>query len=693
MVDDNEQVHCALIFAKARVTPLKQITVPRLELTASLLSAKIGTMLKRELEYENVNEFYWTDSQVVLAYLANDAKRFHVYVANRVQQIKDLTNPEQWNFVQSKDNPADVVSRGMNAKDLLTHKEWFEGPTMLYKQNIENYIDDNAIQRSCASEDPELKRENVSLSIRVEDKFDIGRFQHISDWFRLKRAVALCLKYKETLREKCRARQEGKNLHFDKTPRDSVTIEDIEKAETEILRLAQENAFGSLKPKENIPTHSPLRRLDIVIDDNGIVRVGGRLSRSKYPDYEKHPIVVPKTGHVTSLIIRYHHEKCYHQGKGITLNTIRLHGFWIINASSLVANHIRTCVLCRKLRGKTQVQKMAELPKERCEPSAPFCHCAVDCFGPFCVKEGRKLLKRYGCLFTCLSSRAIHIEVIHSMSTDSFINALRRLMSIRGPIKLLRSDQGTNFIGAKNELEASINVVQSKEVQQFLLKHSVRFEFNPPHASHFGGVFERMIRSARNVLNVLLDQHGSQLSDEALSTFMYEAANIVNSRPLTVDTLNDPFLEPLTPNHLLMMRSDNVLYPPGEFVKEDIYLTKRWKRVQYLLDQFWSRWRAEYLQSIQKRSKWHQPKRNFQIDDIVIIKDDDMIRNEWKLGRITQIKVSKDGLVRSASIRVADPTLDKHGKRQNKVIELNRPIHKLVLILENETGASPPGNH
>ena len=202
-----------------------------------------------------------------------------------------------------------------------------------------------------------------------------------------------------------------------------------------------------------------------------------------------------------------------------------------------------------------------------------------------------------------------------------------------------------------------------------------------------------MIRSARNILNVFLDQHGSQLSDEALSTFMYEAANIVNSRPLTVDTLNDPFLEPLTPNHLLMMRSDNVLYPPGEFVKEDIYLTKRWKRVQYLLDQFWSRWRAEYLQSIQKRSKWHKPKRNFQIDDIVIIKDDDMIRNEWKLGRITQIKVSKDGLVRSTSIRVADPTLDKHGKRQNKVTELNRPIHKLVLILENETGASPPGNH
>ena len=185
MVDDNEQVHCALIFAKARVTPLKQITVPRLELTASLLSAKIGTMLKRELEYENVNEFYWTDSQVVLAYLANDAKRFHVYVANRVQQIKDLTNPEQWNFVQSKDNPADVVSRGMNAKDILTHKEWFEGPTMLYKQNIKNYIDDNAIQRSCTSDDPELKRENVSLSIRVEDKFDIGRFQHIFDWFRL----------------------------------------------------------------------------------------------------------------------------------------------------------------------------------------------------------------------------------------------------------------------------------------------------------------------------------------------------------------------------------------------------------------------------------------------------------------------------------------------------------------------------
>ena len=380
MVDDNEQVHCALIFAKARVTPLKQITVPRLELTASLLSAKIVAMLKRELEYKNVNEFIWADSQVVLAYLTNAVKRFHVYVANRVQQIRDLTEPTQWNFVQSKDNPADLVSRGMSAEELLKHKEWFEGPAMLYERNMEDYIGNNVIQRRCASDDPELKPEHVTLATLVETKFNTERFKHISDWFRLKRAVALCLKYKATLLEKCRARQKERRFALDKTPRDSVTIE-------EILRLVHETAFESLKPKDKIPNNSPLCRLDAAVDDSGIVRVGGRLARSKYPDHEKHPIVMPKTGHVTRLIIRYHHEKCFHQGKGITLNTIRQHGFWIINASSLVANHIRTCVLCRKLRGTTQVQKMAELPEERCEPSAPFRHCAVDCFGPFCVKR------------------------------------------------------------------------------------------------------------------------------------------------------------------------------------------------------------------------------------------------------------------------------------------------------------------
>ena len=157
---------------------------------------------------------------------------------------------------------------------------------------------------------------------------------------------------------------------------------------------------------------------------------------------------------------------------------------------------------------------------------------------------------------------------------------------------MLRSDRGTNFVGAKRELQESLESVRNPEVKEFLQRHhcDIEFRFNPPSASHFGGVYERMIRSTRNILDVLLEQHGSQLDDESLQTFMYEAAAIINSRPLSTDAINDPHsLEPLTPNHLIMMKSNVILPPPGEFVRQDIYLRKRWKRVQYLLNQFWCR--------------------------------------------------------------------------------------------------------
>ena len=186
---------------------------------------------------------------------------------------------------------------------------------------------------------------------------------------------------------------------------------------------------------------------------------------------------------------------------------------------------------------------MADLPTDRLEPAAPFTYSAVDFFGPFYVKEGRKELKRYGVLFTCMTSRAVHLETANTMNTDSFINAYRRFIGRRGPVLQLRSDQGTNFVGARNELLTCLKEMDQGQMRAELLKDHcdwVEFKMNVPHASHMGGVWERQIRTVRNVLSVLLDQHGSQLDDESLRTFMTEAESIVNGRPLAVDTLNSP---------------------------------------------------------------------------------------------------------------------------------------------------------
>lgn len=285
-----------------------------------------------------------------------------------------------------------------------------------------------------------------------------------------------------------------------------------------------------------------------------------------------------------------------------------------------------------------------------------------------------------------MACRAIHLETANTLNTDSFINALRRFLALRGPIRQLRSDRGTNFVGGERELKEALAEIDSDCVGRFLSREGCDFDFkmNVPSASHMGGVWERQIRSVRNILSSLLDQAGSQLDDESLRTFMCEAAAIVNSRPLTVDNLNDPTSpEPLTPNHLLMMKSRIILPPPGEFQRADLYLRKRWRRVQYLTNQFWSRWTKEFIQSLQLRNKWVCPKRSLEVGDVVIIKDVNVARNEWHLGRIQETFSDGDDLVRRVKIAVGTTTLDASGRRKCSLLTLERPIHKLVLVLEN----------
>ena len=593
LVNDRQQVHCALVMGKARVAPLKQVTIPRLELTAAVVSLKISALIRRELDYQITKEVFWTDSKVVLGYIANDSKRFHVFVANRVQQIRDQTEPNQWLYVRTDKNPADHASRGLSVQELLDQSMWLKGPDFLWKYEIPTMDHENMPQ--LIPNDPEVKKVR-SLASHVQERPSdtiLGRLERFSDWYRAKRAIAACLKLKAKMVSKTQTRQLRPRSNTKSKAYEPVKVDQICEAEMIIIRLVQKEAFKDelsvlhtlqvgeansgrkvAKKRNNaMKQTSSLFRLDPYVDSDGLIRVGGRMRNADFPTGIKHPIILPRKHHVTDLVIRYCHEQVHHQGRGMTMNEIRANGFWIIGCGSAVSNHILQCVKCRKLRSSPQEQKMADLPEDRLEPAPPFTYCAVDFFGPWHIKDGRKELKRYGALFTCMASRSIHIETANSLDTDSFINALRRFMAVRGPIRQLRSDQGTNFVGAANELKCALNDLDENRVQQFLTAKRCdyfKFKMNVPSASHMGGVWERQIRTVRSVLASLMDQAGSQLDDESLRTLMCEAAAVVNSRPLTVDNLSDPTsLAPLTPNHLLTMKSSVVLQPPGQFESAD----------------------------------------------------------------------------------------------------------------------------
>ena len=289
-------------------------------------------------------------------------------------------------------------------------------------------------------------------------------------------------------------------------------------------------------------------------------------------------------------------------------------------------------------------------------------------------------------VFTCMASRDIHIEVAATLETDSFIHTLRRFLCQRGPIRQLQSHQRTNFVGARSELKEGLDRLDHTRIRNELQHHNCDwfvFELNIPSASHMEGVWERQIRSVRNVLASLLQSNSTQLNGESSSTLLCEAEAIINSCPLTVDSLNDPLSPyPLTPNHLLMKV---FLPPPGVFQSADMYCRKRWRRVQHLANEFWVRWKKEYLQSLQQRQRWTEPRRETCIGDVVIVKDDDQPRNNWKLARVVDTFTSADGHVHKVKIAVADHELDRSSKQVRPKKFLERPVQKLVLLQEAET--------
>lgn len=268
---------------------------------------------------------------------------------------------------------------------------------------------------------------------------------------------------------------------------------------------------------------------------------------------------------------------------------------------------------------------MADLPADRITPDKPpFTSVGVDCFGPLQVCRGRSLVKRYGVIFTCMTIRAVHLEVAHSLDTDSFLVALRRFIARRGQVKIIRSDNATNFTSGERELRESINAWNQSKIHDTLLQKNIKWIFNPPSGSHFGGVWECCIRTARKILQALLQMQ--TIDDESLSTLLCEVESVMNGRPLTTVSTDQRDLEALTPNHLLLLQSETQL-PRGLFSEEGCFSRRRWKQVQYLSNIFWRRWSKEYLPQLQIRQKWLRKRRNLTVGDVVLVSADNSPHN------------------------------------------------------------------
>ncbi|KAK5928662.1 hypothetical protein CgunFtcFv8_013710 [Champsocephalus gunnari] len=579
------QVHCVFIMGKARVAPLKPITIPRMELTAAVVASRMDKMCRKELQMQLKDSIFWTDSTSVLKYISNETLRFRTFVANRVSKIRSVSNPSQWRY-------ADWASRGVKVETLLKDDTWVSGPQFL--TGPEEQWPGNPDGFEMAPEDPEVKISLNVNAVQVEEEMDaVTRLiNHLSSWIHLKKTVAWILRLKNLLLCLSRKRKQlsltlaQSGLNKEQQDREMkkemqtikaqvvsgfLSIEDLRKAEKEIICFCQRKRFPDeikgLQKGEGVKRTSHIYKLNPVLED-GVLRVGGRLSRAAMPEESKHPAILAKDLHISDIILRQVHQDVGHGGRNHMLSSLRQR-YWISGASVAIRKTLSKCVVCRRLNGAPGMQQMADLPRDRVSPDEPpFTRVGVDYFGPFEVKRGRSTVKKYGVLFTCLTVRAIHIEVASSLDTDSFVNALRRFIARRGQVLELRSDNGTNFVGAERELREAIERLNIAKINNTLLQKGIKWTFNPPTGSHHGGVWERLIRSVRKVLNSSLK--AQNLDEECLHTVLCEAESIINSRPITRASTDPNDLEALTPNHLLLLKT-KPSFPPGLFHKEDIY--------------------------------------------------------------------------------------------------------------------------
>ncbi|XP_043231303.1 uncharacterized protein LOC122386295 [Amphibalanus amphitrite] len=634
--------HCRFLMGKSRVAPVKPLSIVRLELQAAVLGARLTDAVVGELSQRPDDIVCWTDSKVVQQYIDNEARRFKTFVANRLAEIHELTRDASWRHVPGRLNPADDASRGLHVSALAHNCRWIAGPDFL-REDVDQWPPVEKLAPLADNEEEQKQATSVNViaaSTRPEEP-DPAKY---SSWIKYKRVVGWIKRFVHNLKAFLPGRQPPLSGPLSRS--------EMVEAEVWIIRQEQLTTYGEelrcLKQRRPIQTSSPLLSLTPICDSNGLVRVGGRIGKTSIPEESRHPIILPRKSELARLIIMQEHVRHGHAGTEHTLNEVR-QKFWIPQGRAEVKKQLRSCLYCHRRRAAPAPPRMADLPAQRLEADHPFKNVGVDYFGPLRVKRFRRTEKRYGLLITCLATRAVHLELTHSLEVDSCIMALRRFFSRRSQPAVIFSDRGTSFIGSNRELREELKVLLA-QMPERLSAFEIDWRFNPPTASHMGGVWERMVKSVKTCLQAVV---GSQLlTDEVLLTVFAEVEHMINSRPLTYVSSDPSDPEALTPNHFLLGRASPHLAPVLTR-GNDMCSRRRWRQSQAVAEHVWKRWTREYIPTLTQRSKWRQERRSLQVGDLVLMAESDLPRGAWPLARIVQVFPGKDGRVRSAALRTS----------------------------------------
>lgn len=656
VIDSQENIKTSLITSRTKVSPVKQQSIPRLELMGAVLLSELIVEVAEVIKVAKAHIHAWTDSTVVLAWLSSHPSRWSTFVGNRVSAILTQLDNSHWAHVQSAQNPADIASRGITPQELVCSELWAKGPTWLVHDSID-YTRPKSIATS-------VEQRGIKAHVGTEQSIEDSIWTRFSSLQRLVRVIAYCrrvLKWKN--------RGDGK-----KSYEEYLTKEEIADAMKICIKEAQKQEFSEeieeIKKTGKGKPRGKLKSLCPIIDDDGILRVSGRLQNSDLDENQKHPIIMPHHNHFSHLLIAEAHKTTLHGGPTLMLHHLRTR-FWIISAKPLVKRYVRNCVKCKRYTASVQPQLMGQLPASRVTPARAFRHSGVDFAGPISIRSskgrGHQSSKGYICLFICMVSKAIHLEAISDLSSQGFIAGFKRFVARRGAVTDVWSDNGTNFVGASKELRHLVDVEKSTvatEIGEWLGNSSVTWHFIPPHAPNFGGLWEAGVKSTKFHLRRVIGT--STLTYEELSTVLSQVEACLNSRPLSVmsDGVNDPM--PLTPGHFLIGES-LITVSDRNFEDFNMGSLKRWQVTQRMLQEFWRKWSQEYLVHLLQRYKWNERIPEPNVGDIVLVKEDNLPPARWLLGKVTEKHPGLDKITRVVTLK-CNGTLMK------------RPVSKLCVL-------------